>query len=88
MSMKKFALATVGVFAFIYNWRDFLRPLIYLNDTEKQTLELGLSTYNSIQQEKYHLLMAGSVLVMLPLGLIFFIGQRYFVNGIVMSGIK
>lgn len=88
MPLSKTALATVGVFAFIYNWRDFLGPLIYLNDTSKQTLELGLSTYNSIQQEKYHLLMAGSVLVMLPLVLIFFIGQRYFVKGIVMSGIK
>ncbi|HRK20305.1 MAG TPA: carbohydrate ABC transporter permease [Fimbriimonadaceae bacterium] len=88
MPLSKTALTTVGVFAFIYNWRDFLGPLIYLNDTSKQTLELGLSTYNSIQQEKYHLLMAGSVLVMLPLVLIFFIGQRYFVKGIVMSGIK
>lgn len=88
MPLSKTALATVGVFAFIYNWRDFLGPLIYLNDTSKQTLELGLATYNSIQQEKYHLLMAGSVLVMLPLVLIFFIGQRYFVKGIVMSGIK
>lgn len=88
MPLSKTALATVGVFAFIYNWRDFLGPLIYLNDTSKQTLELGLSTYNSIQQEKYHLLMAGSVLVMLPLVLIFFVGQRYFVKGIVMSGIK
>jgi multiple sugar transport system permease protein len=78
----------VGVFAFIYNWRDFLGPLIYLNDTSKQTLELGLSTYNSIQQEKYHLLMAGSVLVMLPLVILFLVGQRYFVKGIVMSGIK
>jgi ABC-type glycerol-3-phosphate transport system permease component len=88
MPLSKTALATVGVFAFIYNWRDFLGPLIYLNDTSKQTLELGLATYNSIQQEKYHLLMAGSVLVMLPLVAIFLIGQRYFVKGIVMSGIK
>lgn len=88
MPLSKTALATVGVFAFIFNWRDFLGPLIYLNDTSKQTLELGLSTYNSIQQEKYHLLMAGSVLVMLPLVVIFFVGQRYFVKGIVMSGIK
>jgi multiple sugar transport system permease protein len=88
MPLSKTALATVGVFAFIYNWRDFLGPLIYLNDTSKQTLELGLSTYNSIQQEKYHLLMAGSVLVMLPLVILFLVGQRYFVKGIVMSGIK
>jgi multiple sugar transport system permease protein len=88
MPLSKTALATVGVFAFIYNWRDFLAPLIYLNDPHKQTLELGLQTFNAAQQQKYHLLMAGSVLVMLPLVLIFFLGQRYFVKGIVMSGIK
>ncbi len=88
MPLSKTALATVGVFSFIYSWRDFLGPLIYLNDTSKQTLELGLSTYNGLQAEKYHLLMAGSVLVMLPLVVIFFVGQRYFVKGIVMTGIK
>jgi ABC-type glycerol-3-phosphate transport system permease component len=88
MPLSKTALATVAVFAFIYNWRDFLAPLIYLNDPHKQTLELGLQTFNAAQQQKYHLLMAGSVLVMLPLIVIFFLGQRYFVKGIVMSGIK
>lgn len=82
------ALATVGIFAFIYNWRDFMGPLLYLNDPEKQTLELGLRTYQSLNQEKWELLMAGSVLVMLPLLLIFLLGQRYFVKGIVMTGGK
>lgn len=88
MPLSKTALATVGVFSFIYSWRDFLGPLLYLNDTSKQTLELGLSTYNDLQQEKYHLLMAGSVLVMIPLVIIFFLGQRSFVKGITMSGLK
>jgi len=88
MPLSKTALATVGLFSFIYNWRDFLGPLLYLNDPAKQTLELGLQTFNSAQQQKYHLLMAGSMLVMLPLILIFFLGQRFFVKGIVMSGIK
>ncbi len=88
MPLSKTALATVGVFAFIFNWRDFLAPLIYLNDPHKQTLELGLQTFNAAQQQKYHLLMAGSVMVMLPLVVIFFVGQRYFVKGVVMSGIK
>src|ERR1700722_1099830 len=52
MPLSKTALATVGVFAFIYNWRDFLAPLIYLNDPHKQTLELGLQTFNAAQQQK------------------------------------
>lgn len=86
--LSKTALATVGVFSFIYNWRNFLDQLIYLNDNSKQTLELALATYNGIQAQKYHLLMAGSVLVMLPLVIVFFVGQRYLVRGITMSGIK
>ncbi|MBS1704322.1 MAG: carbohydrate ABC transporter permease [Armatimonadetes bacterium] len=82
------ALATVGIFAFIYNWRDFMGPLLYLNDPQMQTLEVGLSTYNSLRDQQWHLLMAGSVLVSVPLIIIFFVGQRYFVKGIVMSGMK
>jgi ABC-type glycerol-3-phosphate transport system permease component len=82
------ALATVGMFAFIYNWRDFMGPLLYLNSPEKQTLELGLRTYQGLQDEKWNLLMAGSVVVMIPLLVMFIIGQRYFVKGIVMSGLK
>jgi multiple sugar transport system permease protein len=88
MPVSKPALATVGIFAFIYNWRDFMGPLIYLNSPEKQTLELGLRTYQALQAEEWHLLMAGSVTVMIPLLTLFLLGQRYFVRGIVMSGLK
>ena len=88
MPLSKTALATVGVFSFIYNWKDFFNQLIYLNDNSKATLELALATYNGIQAQKYHLLMAGSVIVMIPLVVIFFIGQRYLVKGISMTGIK
>lgn len=82
------ALATVGIFCFIYNWKDFMGPLIYLNDIDKQTLELGLSTYNSLHVQQWHLLMAGSVLVTLPLVVMFFLGQRYFVKGLAITGLK
>lgn len=82
------ALATVGIFSFMGHWRDLQGPLLYLNDPEKQTLELGLRTYAALNGEKWHLLMAGSVLVSLPIILMFFIGQRYFVKGLVMTGGK
>jgi ABC-type glycerol-3-phosphate transport system permease component len=82
------ALATVGVFCFIGTWRDFMGPLLYLNSPDMQTLEVGLRTYQSLQSEQWHLLMAGSVIVMIPLFVIFLIGQKYFVKGIVMSGLK
>lgn len=82
------ALATVGIFSFIYNWKDFQGPLIILNSPEKQTLELGLQTYRAMNQNQWELLMAGSVLVMIPIIFLFLAGQRYFVKGIVMTGIK
>lgn len=88
LPLSSAALATVGVLCFIYNWKDFLGPLLYLNDPGLQTNELGLSTYNSLQASKWHLVMAGSVLVMIPIIIIFFVGQRYFVKGLAMTGGK
>jgi multiple sugar transport system permease protein len=82
------ALATVGLFCFIGSWKDFMGPLLYLNDTKKMTLEVGLQAYASFQSENYNLLMAASVLVMIPIVILFFVGQRWFVKGIVMTGIK
>ena len=82
------ALATVGIFSFIYNWKDFQGPLIILNSPEHQTLELGLQTYRAMNQNQWELLMAGSVIVMIPIIFLFLVGQRYFVKGIVMTGIK
>jgi multiple sugar transport system permease protein len=82
------ALATVGIFTFMGSWRDFLGPLLYLDDPDKQTLELGLRTYSSLNGSKWHLLMASTVLVSIPIIILFFVGQRYFVKGIVMTGLK
>jgi multiple sugar transport system permease protein len=82
------AMATVGIFSFIYNWKDFMNPLIILNSPDKQTLELGLNTYRSLNGERWNLLMAGAVVIMIPILVLFFAGQRYFVKGIVMTGIK
>lgn len=82
------ALVTVALFAFIGAWKDLMGPLIYLNSTEKQTLELGLRTFQTIRGTEWNLLMAGSVIVLVPLLVLFFVGQRYFIQGIVMSGLK
>ena len=88
LPLAKPALMTVGVFSFMGAWRDFMGPLLYLNETDKQTLEVGLRTYTALRGEKWHLLMAGSVLVMIPIVILFFVGQRSFVKGIVMTGGK
>ena len=57
------ALATVGIFAFIYNWRDFMGPLIYLNAPDKQTFEVGLNFFKGLNVLQWHTLMAASVLL-------------------------
>ena len=87
---SKPALATVALFSFIHHWNDFLRPLIYINDLEKMTLALGLDSFKSMHGSgtEYHLLMAASVAVLLPVIVIFFFTQRYFTEGVVMSGVK
>lgn len=88
LPLAKPALATVGIFSFMYSWKNFEGPLLYLNSPEKQTLEVGLQTYRSLNNEQWNLLMAGAVLVMIPLILLFLIGQKWFVKGIVMTGGK
>jgi multiple sugar transport system permease protein len=86
------AMATVALFAFIFHWDDFIHPLIYLRSTEKFTLTLGLRFFQqaaeSGSEPREALLMAASLLVIAPCIILFFIAQRYFVRGIVMSGLK
>ncbi|HWD37647.1 MAG TPA: carbohydrate ABC transporter permease [Fimbriimonas sp.] len=86
--LSKPALATVAIFSFVGSWTDFMGPLLYLNDREKQTLELGLRTFQTIQKTQWNLLMAASLVVMLPIVIIFLAGQRYFVRGISLTGGK
>ncbi len=88
LPLTKPALVTVGLFAFIYAWKDLMAPLIFLTSPENQTLELGLRTFQTIRQTQWNDLMAGSMIVLLPLLVLFFLGQRYFVQGIVMQGLK
>jgi ABC-type glycerol-3-phosphate transport system permease component len=86
------AVATVAIFAFLWNWNDFLSPLIYLNSEHNFTLPLGLRFFQQEAgtggQPHEQLLMAASIIDTLPPIALFFGLQRYFVRGIVMSGIK
>jgi ABC-type glycerol-3-phosphate transport system permease component len=86
------ALAAAAVFSFIGHWNEFFQALIFLNSREHFTIPLGLvalRTYAGDPGEpKDHLLMAGSVIATLPIVVVFFAAQRYFVQGIVMSGLK
>jgi ABC-type glycerol-3-phosphate transport system permease component len=86
------ALATVAIFTFLAHWNEFLEPLVYISSLEKYTLALGLRFYqtqpNDAQEPRDQLLMAASLYMTTPVLLLFFACQRYFIRGIVMSGIK
>jgi multiple sugar transport system permease protein len=86
--LSKPALISTGLFTFLNTWNDFVGPLIYLNGEEKYTLQLGLRTFIGNYAAQWHLLMAAATVVLVPVIILFFIGQRYFVEGIATSGIK
>lgn len=92
LPLCKPALATVAVIALIARWNDYLEPLIYLNSKEKFTVAVGLTFYRDNPEQggvpTQHLLMAGSVMTIFPVIVLFFVAQRYFVQGITMSGLK
>jgi ABC-type glycerol-3-phosphate transport system permease component len=81
-------LATICILSVIHHWNDFLRPLVYLNSANMRTLALGLSLFKSEYLVEWNLMMAAATLMLLPILVLFFVAQRYFVQGIVMTGIK
>jgi len=82
------ALATVAVFQFVWAWTDFLRPLIYLNDSSQYTLSIGLYSFFSEHGVDWGPLMAASVIFTIPVLVVFLLGQRYFVEGVATTGLK
>jgi len=86
------ALATAAVLTFIGNWDNFMGPFIILNSRNKFTLAVGVRYFSSLSDPDgvptQHLLMASSLMMTVPIIILFFLAQRFFVRGIVMSGIK
>jgi ABC-type glycerol-3-phosphate transport system permease component len=81
-------LATLGVFGFVGGFKDFMGPLMMLNDPDLMNLEVGLRSLQQAHHTDFGLLMAGSVIVLMPIFVIFAIGQRYFARGITLTGGK
>lgn len=88
LPQAKPALGVVAVFTFLSHWNDFFNPLIYLNTTEKYTLALGINLFRGYQTTQWNLLMAASVMVTVPCILLYAFAQRYFIQGIVFTGLK
>jgi ABC-type glycerol-3-phosphate transport system permease component len=81
-------ILTVTVFSVQSNWNEFLGPLVYLNSMSNFTVSLGLSMFNGQYGTEWALLMAASLLVMLPILILFAVAQKYFIQGIVVNGVK
>jgi ABC-type glycerol-3-phosphate transport system permease component len=82
------ALATLAVFTFMGSWNNLLGPLIFLNSMEKMTVTLGLTLLQGQYYSQWTLLMAGAIVSVIPTLIVFFIAQKYFVEGIVRAGLK
>ena len=88
LPLAKPALATVTIFSFMGAWNDFLGPLIYLNNRKLYTLAIGLMVFTRAHGSEGGLLMAASTMMITPIILLFFLAQKQFVQGIVLTGIK
>jgi len=82
------ALVTLGIFAFLYHWNEFLLPLIYLNSLQNFTIPLMLATFQGAYITDWELLMAAATLALVPVIIVYIFGQRYFVQGIALTGLK
>lgn len=82
------AIVLVAVFTFTDVWNDFMGPLIYLNDPNKFTVSLGLSFFQGARETSWDLLMAGSLMSMIPPMILFFLAQRRLLGGLAATGLK
>lgn len=82
------AMATVAIFSFMRCWNDYIGPLLYLSDNRQYTLSIGVQLIRSTLDPKWEVLMAAGVVMVMPVLVIFFLTQKYFIQGISMSGIK
>ncbi|MBB6219217.1 carbohydrate ABC transporter permease [Rhizobium leguminosarum] len=88
LPLSKPALSTLTIFTFVTTWNDFLGPMIYLTKTELKTVQIGLRMFISQYSAEYGLIMAASVVALVPVLVVFLVLQRFFVEGIASTGLK
>jgi len=88
LPLSKPILATLAIFKTTATWNDYMWPLIMTNTEQMRTVQLGLTIFRSESAVEWNLLMAATTLVVLPLVLLFLLAQKYFVQGIVTTGLK
>ncbi len=82
------AIASLSLLTFVTTWNDYLGPLLYLRDPKIWTIQLGLQSFVGTYDTEFALIMTGAVLSVLPVAIIFALGQRYFIEGIATTGLK
>jgi multiple sugar transport system permease protein len=88
LPLAKPALATLAIFTFMWSWNDLIDPIIYLRDVESLTVTAGLSLFQGQYVGRWPLLMAGALVSVIPMIILFIVAQRHFVRGIALTGIK
>lgn len=88
LPLSKPALSTLTIFTFVSTWNDFLGPLIYLTKNELKTIQIGLRMFISQYSAEYGLIMAASVIALIPVLIVFLALQKYFVQGVASTGLK
>ena len=88
LPLSKAAIATLVIFTFVNTWNDFMGPMIYLTADENKTIQVGLRRFIQQYSSDYHLIMAASLMSLLPVSVVFLCLQRYFIEGIATSGLK
>ncbi len=86
LPLAKPVLSAVAIFTFLDSWNAFMGPLIYLNSIEKMTLAVGLRAFQGLRGTEWNLMMAAAAVMMIPVLVVFFAAQRYFIQGIVTTG--
>ncbi len=88
LPLTKPAMATLIIMSFVTVWNDFMGPMIYFNSDNKKTIQLGIQMFTGIYSTEYGLIMATSILALIPVLVVFLAFQRFFVEGIASSGLK
>lgn len=88
MPLSRPALITVAIFTFLASWNDLIGPLVYLRTPETYTVAIGLAQFRGAMTTRWDLQMAAATIMVIPVVVLFFFAQRYFIKGIVMTGIK
>lgn len=88
LPLSKPVIATLTIFSFTTIWNDFMGPLIYINSQNLKTIQLGLRSFITEYSSEYSLIMAGSVVALIPVLIVFACLQKYFVEGIASTGLK